>query len=71
MSVSQVLTTEQKDQYLSNNGAMCPFCQSDNIEGDTLQSDGDVWQNVRCLDCGREWQDIYTLTAIDQPDLHD
>ena len=71
MSVSQVLTSQQKAQYLSNNGAMCPFCQSDDIEGDTLQSDGDVWQNVRCLDCGRVWQDIYTLTAIDQPDLHD
>jgi hypothetical protein len=50
---------------------MCPFCLSDNIEGDTLQSDGGVWQNVRCLDCGGEWQDIYTLTAIDQPYLHD
>jgi hypothetical protein len=53
--------------YLAAGGVHCPFCHSAQIEGDSFEAEaGTVWQDVRCLDCGEEWQDLYTLTGIER-----
>jgi formate dehydrogenase maturation protein FdhE len=38
----------------------CPFCGSENIEGDFFEGGGEqVWQRVSCLDCENRWTDVY------------
>lgn len=42
----------------------CPVCYSDQVEGDSIDFEGDseVTQRMECLDCEAEWLDAYTLT---------
>ncbi len=50
-----------KEEYLQDTG-YCPFCRSVQIEGDSLEVEGDaVYQDVRCLECAAAWQDEYHL----------
>jgi len=50
-----------KEEYLQGAG-YCPFCKSAQIEGDSLEVEGDaVYQDVRCLECEAQWQDEYHL----------
>lgn len=45
--------------------AHCPQCDSDEIEGDSFDCTGDaVTQEVTCLKCGAEWEDVYTLDGF-------
>ena len=61
------LTDEMKKKYIESSGIGCPFCNSHQIEGDSFQSDGKhVWQSVECLDCDKTWDDIYTLTDVEE-----
>lgn len=55
--------------YKQNGGNKCPFCESENIEGDgQVQTDSTyAWQKIICLDCKKEWEDQYTLTGFDVP----
>jgi len=63
---SQPLTEQQKAAYLEVRGACCPRCQSDEISGGHVEiNDGFAWQNVDCKACGAEWQDVYSLTSVD------
>lgn len=43
----------------------CPFCGSKEIEGDSVDTDGDgmATQHEFCNGCGSEWQNSYTLTS--------
>ncbi|KKL22642.1 hypothetical protein LCGC14_2433400 [marine sediment metagenome] len=61
------LTEEQKQYYLKHS-SNCPFCNSGNIEGQSLKADGNyAWATVYCLNskCRMVWRDCYTLTAIE------
>lgn len=50
--------------YVKKGGACCPLCLGNQIEGQSIEVDGAVaWQEVSCLDCGGEWQDIYKLAG--------
>ena len=61
-----MLTEEQKKEYLENS-VLCPFCKSDDIEtGQRDFGNNQIWQNVWCHDCGKRWQDIYTLTNVEE-----
>lgn len=53
-------------RYLEGGGSLCPFCESNDIEGrDVLQAEGETAsQRVICNDCDKQWYDIYTLTGI-------
>jgi len=54
------------EQYIAIGGTRCPFCNSDQIEGDSFDAEGgQVWQRVRCLDCGESWHDVYTLVRVE------
>ena len=58
--------------HVENEGDSCPFCLSDEIEGNSTCVDRPyVHQEVRCLNCGAKWYDTYRLIGydiIDEPE---
>ena len=59
------LTEEMKKQYLQRKGICCPFCGSNNIDAGFFEIDGEGgFQNIRCMDCEGEWNDIYKLVDV-------
>lgn len=59
------LTQEQADKYLKNGGVRCPYCNSDDISGDSVEVDiGSASQEMFCHDCNATWNDLYTLSGI-------
>jgi len=54
---------KQKADYLKS-PFHCPHCNSRNIEAQPFDAEMSC-QPVVCLDCGKEWRDIYTLTDIE------
>lgn len=62
-----LLTEEQREEYIKNNGQLCPFCSSNDLSTDKLSiNDRVITEEIECLNCGEEWQDSYTLTGITQ-----
>lgn len=62
-SLRKPMTTEQ---YVETGGTRCPFCRSQNCEGEPVEFDaGYALQEVGCNDCGRAWRDVYTLTSYE------
>jgi len=60
-----LLTSKQKAEYIKNKGTKCPFCGSEDIEGDSFDvNEGKASQEMSCLDCEESWYDIYTLTGV-------
>jgi len=59
------LTEQQAKQYVESDGVRCPFCGSDDIEGESITVDaGRVYQRVLCQVCGESWHDGYTLDSV-------
>lgn len=55
-------------EYLHNNGLKCPFCGKGPLSSGSPDPDimeGKITQEIKCLQCGEEWLDVYTLTGID------
>lgn len=51
-------------QYVQKKGAHCPFCNSENIEGQQVEiNDAGAEQEICCLDCDKEWVDFYKLAG--------
>lgn len=64
-----MITKEQKQKYLQSRGVRCPFCESDQIEGDHIDvCAAGAYQPIYCLVCDRSWTDEYTLTDISELD---
>ena len=60
------MTPEQKKKYLES-PFHCPFCGSENIHADRFEcSDGGAYQPVLCSSCHKKWNDIYTLTDVEE-----
>lgn len=58
------MTRQDKQKYLMNPGT-CPFCGSNDVDGQAIDVDGDkVTQAVSCC-CGAAWVDYYTLVDIE------
>jgi len=56
-----------KEVYLKNSNR-CPVCRSYDISTmgfEACSYTGRAWQQVRCLACDAEWDDIYSLVDID------
>ena len=57
---------ETSNKYVAHGGVHCPYCGSEDIEGGSVQTDNRVvWQPVRCLTCGRKWNDLYTIAGYE------
>jgi len=53
------------DEYVKDGGNRCPNlnCFSDQLEGGSYDHTGNVIiHEIACLNCGAEWDNIYTLT---------
>lgn len=51
-------------RYLTNPGK-CPYCQSTDITGDSIEVDGDgASQHISCSHCHEQWIDTYELTGF-------
>jgi hypothetical protein len=60
------LTKKQEKEYLKFGGHRCPYCNSDNIEGEVgieVDAFGST-QYVTCFDCDNRWMDCYKLVSI-------
>lgn len=59
-----VMTSEK---YVEGKGLHCPYCHADagSFDGAEVEVDaGKAYQDVVCLECGREWRDTYVLTGF-------
>ncbi len=54
-----------KKEYLKHGGVECPYCGTSNIIEDfSLEGEaGYRERGVRCLECDREWVDVYKLVG--------
>lgn len=61
------LSENQKAIYVGTGGVRCPHCHSVNLSTDPFETDDNyAVRDVKCDDCGEAWQDIYTLTGIEE-----
>lgn len=67
------LTPAAVNKYVQSGGAYCPHCRSN----DALQAEGhpvhlgpeyiyQITQRMKCLSCGRQWNDLYKLITIEK-----
>lgn len=64
-----MITEAQRIDYIASGGVHCPVCKSQNIVGDSFESDaGIAWQEIGCDDCEANWVDNYTLISIRMED---
>jgi hypothetical protein len=57
---------EQKT-YLDMAGNICPNCDSDKVEAERPEADGNIaWSNVTCTECSATWVDQFTLVGFSQ-----
>lgn len=55
------------EEYVAKGGSLCPFCGSDNIEGYSVEIDGNTaWQDIGCNECDNEWRDVYKLDRFEE-----
>jgi len=60
------LSDEQKQKYLSNRGVRCPYCGSEDIQGQSVEiNEGEAAQEVNCNACDGHWYDIYALVRVE------
>lgn len=64
---------DREREYIASGGSKCPFCKSTNIEGcGERDFDGDhAYNGCECLACGKTWDDVYSLTGINEDDEDD
>ncbi len=63
------MDSEQRQAYLESEGTRCPFCDSEELDGEPVTSAAfyDGYESiVKCESCGKAWKDIYTLTDVEE-----
>ena len=62
----KLLTPEMVRHYIDCQGSRCPYCPGSEIEAGKVEADGaSGWSRVTCNACGKEWQDVFFLGAVD------
>jgi transposase-like protein len=62
--MTKEITGPGKKAYLQTGGVRCPFCHSKDIEGHSGEFGQHASQQVSCMDCEREWIDVYKLVDV-------
>ena len=61
--MSEPMTNEE---YVTRKGQRCPSCRGavldDRYAGD-FNNAGAGYKTIRCIDCGAEWEETYTLAG--------
>ncbi len=61
------MTILTSDQYAALEGAVCPFCQAEDLSGDSIEIiGGEAVQDITCHDCHRSWTDMYKLYGYEE-----
>lgn len=60
------LTQTAKRTYITSTYGRCPYCQSENIVGHSVEIDGNGANQYVSCECGRSWYDIYRLVDIEE-----
>jgi transposase-like protein len=64
-STKKPLTQWQITDYITHDGAFCPYCESNQISGGSIDVEGAAaWQEITCNDCGKAWTDEFKLVSI-------
>jgi formate dehydrogenase maturation protein FdhE len=54
-----------KAMYIKAKGLICPFCNSESIEGGFIEVEaGEAFQKMNCSLCQNKWQDVYRLVDV-------
>lgn len=64
-----MISPEKVRQYLRTGGNHCPFCGSDQIDSGPIGVSDEYNEGcaiVECLDCKKQWKDIYKLVTIEE-----
>jgi len=62
-----MLTKEQIKKYIESGYSECPYCREEDIQGSMVEIDGrSAFQEMSCLNCHKNWNDIYTLVNIEE-----
>jgi len=60
------MLTEQQKAYYMRKGS-CPYCLGAQVEaGDIDGNDNFLSQKMLCLECNKNWNDIFQLIDIDE-----
>lgn len=52
-------------EYFRYSGNRCPYCGSEKVDAGTRDWDEPyMYQEIMCLDCEKEWSDIYMLIGF-------
>lgn len=52
-------------EYISSGGTICPYCGGEELQGSSVEiENGKAFQQIRCQDCDRTWEDMYILSNI-------
>lgn len=59
------LTKTQIQDYVRNGGEKCPYCGGiiEGIHAPNVDA-GSASQEVACIDCGKDWIDVYQLVSL-------
>ena len=60
-----MLTETQRNEYLLSGGLYCPYCGSRNIRSEQFEPDSNSVE-TNCDGCGKSWNNIYTLTEVEE-----
>ena len=54
------------EQYVANNGQLCPYCRSNDLRGGSFDCEGGaVSQQIDCGNCDKSWFDVYELKSFE------
>lgn len=54
-------------EYVEKLGAICPLCEADEISAGPVEIEGScAIQEVSCLACGGNWNDVYALVGYSE-----
>ena len=67
VSGKQTEREQREGEYVKAGGVSCLYCGSTDIEGGHFDCDGsEVWQEVTCNICEKEWVDVYILHHVEE-----